>query len=187
MSNTQGFYEIHVTVDCPASRLDEFKTICTHLGVKALIIDLGISQGVHVMTSKALQGTVQEASTSLLETVNGLSTFTILRKKIEASPETVLDLNIYYSYLEVHVPILDTLLYLLPESLKSVWFLSKNRNKDQDSILTRRVPLWADRYLLEEDCNLFKSLGILPAEYKLHFELAILDDNPSLDNTWITP
>lgn len=85
-------YEFHVTVEADSTDVDRFKDVASELGVKAIVLDLGINNRSvlrDVMTSSTL---MLEDDTLAIEEVNRIANgldsvgFHVIRKKIESAP-----------------------------------------------------------------------------------------------------
>lgn len=85
-------YEFHVTVEADSTDVDRFKDTASELGVKAIVLDLGINNHSvlrDVMTSSTMM--LEDDSLAVEEVnriANGLDDagFAVIRRKIESAP-----------------------------------------------------------------------------------------------------
>lgn len=84
-------YEIHVSIDASDINIDDFKSICSEIGVKPIVLDLEINSGSpikDVMTSSKHIGDNRSAYDECIRISEFLSEsgLKVLRKKIETVP-----------------------------------------------------------------------------------------------------
>lgn len=92
--NTSGWavpYEIHITVGADRTDLDNFKQVCSVLGVKPILLDLHVKGDDPIkdlMTSSVFMGNNREAYGEMKRISSGLmkAGFGVVREKIETIP-----------------------------------------------------------------------------------------------------
>ncbi|OVE79531.1 hypothetical protein BVY00_00195 [bacterium G20] len=90
MSSSALPYEFHVTVEADGIKPAPFIKVCRQLGVKAIVLDLGVNNCSdltdYMTSSKAKYETDAEALDELSRIAHGLNDFTVIRRKIETVP-----------------------------------------------------------------------------------------------------
>lgn len=185
-------YEIHIT--CEVNDIQEFKTYCESIGVKAIVIETentDATQGYQVMTSSKHEGD------DYLITVGGIAfklanKYKVLRKKVEIQPEEIKHPeHIYYeSHLRLKLPLgFDFTPY--NAFVKDCGFhLSKNIFKKDDTyyyqmITYRSKVLDYPSFLIVIRAmeNSLNELNIVCD--KVEIEECIYDTNEPIDYSWL--
>ena len=85
-------YEFHVTIDAAGADQEAFKATCQELGVKPIVLDLGINNNTaltdYMTSSKATYEEDEQAHAELQRIADGMeaSSYKVVRRKIEAVP-----------------------------------------------------------------------------------------------------
>lgn len=213
MDKSKVPYEFHVTVEADSTDIERFRNVTAELGVKAIVLDLGINNRSilqDVMTSSTM---MLEDDASAIAEVNRIAdeltgaNLNVIRRKIESAPwhhmapQTSADTMPDGCYFESHLAVLST-----PDDVRSLregiadtadilpLHISRNAFKTENELgqLTIMATLRDynapyDKFRTDVDSSIARlsELGFELSKKPI-VEFALFDTNTHQDDAWMT-
>ena len=193
------FHEIHVTVECDASK---FLTVCGAANIKPVLIEMQNENReaiYHLMTSQRLKGTRTEAIEEMKRecSVFEAAGIPVIRAKIESSRREGKEKGYFESHIAFRIPVLhdrnrfERVVKAINERTGETARLSKNAFKRSEDAITWMVTIreYEDVTREEFEKRVVYYAALMRETYgfeadKIIVEFAWFDSNVSLDAEW---